>query len=1353
MASENSENKNTFTNLPTSKSTSSLTQDLATVTTTNTSSSTRDSTTSNYSSLENTPLSKKQPPRPVPNIKVDTSESIIDQEINSGTSPTLLSVKLANSSQPSPSSTTSTKQGEELEDTKKTNMQRQLAEKPDHNDTIIREEREEKTEVYVENPFSFNPKILSRLIDPKNIILLKKLGGIKGLLKGLHTDPDFGLSNDEKAPLPPRKIDNISSRDDVGDDDLLNFENKPKDDIEDAAKKPKKKRQSKKAKKAALANAELTKDGAPFSQRKRVFGVNVLPTKKTKNIFELMWIAMQDKILIILTFAAFLSLGLGLYEDFGPNSNKKADEPKIKWVEGVAIIIAILIVVMVGSINDWQKEKQFQRLNAKKEDRNLKVTRDGKEALISVHDVLVGDILHIEPGDIIAVDGVLISGHNLRCDESAATGESDAVRKSRYEECLNLSDQESTSDAAHHSKADPFLISGSKVLEGVGTYVVTAVGENSFYGRILMALRTDAGDTPLQEKLNGLAERIAKLGGAAALLMLIVLLIKYFVNFRNGVPPATKAVEDLVRIIISTVTVVVVAVPEGLPLAVTLALAYATTRMLKDNNLVRVLSACETMGNANTICSDKTGTLTQNKMSVVAGTIGISTAFVRDYEAYQENSKRFSQKSVTENINNPIPMTDLIGTLSPGLINILKQSIAINSTAFESMGDDGKLTFIGSKTETALLSFLIDLGLNDYKELRSDATIMQVFPFSSDRKSMGVVVKISDSKYRFYVKGASEVLVRKAESIIVADPTNNTELSTMKLLPEHLNIIQRVIVKYASQTLRTIALGYQEFEEWPPRGMKANEEGVSFEELVDKIILLAIVGIEDPLRDGVRESVQKCQKAGVSIVMVTGDNVLTAKSIATQCGIYNPGDTVMEGPQFRNLPPQEMDKRIPRLTVLARSSPEDKRILVAKLKELGRIVAVTGDGTNDGPALKTADVGFSMGIAGTEVAKEASSIILMDDNFSSIVKAIMWGRSVNDSVKKFLQFQLTVNVTAVLLTFISAVSSGEESSVLSAVQLLWVNLIMDTLAALALATDPPTEELLNRDPEPRNAPLISHDMWKMIIGQSVFQLVITLILLYAGNDILNYDTDEEQEGMKTLIFNTFVYLQIFNEINCRRLDNKLNIFKNIFANRFFMVIFVIICVGQILIVQLGGAAFQVNPLDGIQWAISIGLGFLSIPVGIIIRLIPVPSFSSKQQQQLQASNSTYASSVGRTTQTGEPSWNKAITDVQNELMFFKSLRGGRLRASLHFDKRDKNESHSVFAAATIVPSIIAGSVGGRWTTANRISRPASNNPSASQLDLSSTWFPSTSTEGAGIQNGMNESTQLPINSEPRRIEG
>ncbi|KAG1456396.1 hypothetical protein G6F56_006840 [Rhizopus delemar] len=798
---------------------------------------------------------------------------------------------------------------------------------------------------------------------------------------------------------------------------------------------------------------------------------------------------------------------------------------------------------------------------------------------ISVHDIQVGDILHLEPGDIVPVDGIYIEGHDLKCDESAATGESDAVRKNTLVEC----EKQANKHANSLHLPDPFIISGSKVLEGVGSYLVISVGVNSYYGRTMMALRSEPESTPLQEKLNDLAEMIAKLGSAAGLLMLIVLLIRYFVGWRNGVPDQPSAIVlDIMKILIVVVTIVVVAVPEGLPLAVTLALAYATQRMLKDNNLVRVLAACETMGNATTVCSDKTGTLTQNKMTVVAGTFGSQFKF----SAHE--SVKISE------VHQHVPKEQL---------DLIHQSIAVNSNAFEGENEKGEACFVGNKTETALLQFSRDTKAEHYDVLRTRWPIEQIYPFSSERKAMATVMKCLDSSkrtvYRMHIKGASEIILGLCSFVLSLEHAS-------ELTQEDQQLIEGTIQSYALQSLRTIGIAYRDFEQWPPNGY--NDEGkVPFEDLIQDggLTFLAVVGIEDPLREGVTEAVQACQRAGVFVRMVTGDNVVTAKSIAKQCGIYTPGGEVMEGPVFRRLSPSEMDNVLPRLQVLARSSPEDKRILVSRLRELGDIVAVTGDGTNDGPALKMADVGFSMGIAGTEVAKEASSIILMDDNFSSIIRAIMWGRCVNDAVKKFLEFQLTVNITAVILTFISAVASTDQKSVLTAVQLLWVNLIMDTFAALALATDPPTPELLDRNPEPRNAPLITFKMWKMIIGQAIFQIIVTLVLLYSS--VLNYPT--ESVVLQTVVFNTFVFCQIFNEINCRRIDSKLNIFSNMFANKFFIVIFFICVLGQALIVQFGGAAFQVVGLDGAHWGIAIVVGFMSLPIGAVIRLIPDEIFS------------------------------------------------------------------------------------------------------------------------------------------------
>lgn len=545
-----------------------------------------------------------------------------------------------------------------------------------------------------------------------------------------------------------------------------------------------------------------------------------------------------------------------------------------------------------------------------------------------------------------------------------------------------------------------------------------------------------------------------------------------------------------------------------------LALAYATQRMLKDNNLVRVLAACETMGNATTICSDKTGTLTQNKMSVVAGTLGSSVRFLKD-----------PPQSRTDLVDIHL----LTSQIPTAVRHFMNQAMAVNSTAFHSTDALGDTTLVGNKTETAMLNFAQEhMGSEPFELLRSYWKIEQVFPFSSTRKAMGTVIQIPTSSgrpvYRLHIKGASELLVSKCSRIVsMHDPSyneHNEEISTRAMTEANRVRMNKIIQSYSTRCLRTLALCYQDFESWPnTRTMEKTIEGGEF-------TLLGIIGIEDPLRPGVTDAVSACQRAGVCVRMVTGDNMLTAKSIARQCGIYSYGVIAMDGPTFRRLGHEERLSILPQLRVLARSSPEDKRLLVQSLRETGEIVAVTGDGTNDGPALKAADVGFSMGIAGTEVAKEASSIILMDDNFSSIVRAISWGRCVNDSVKKFLQFQLTINITAVMLTIFSAIISPDQASILSAVQLLWVNLIMDTFAALALATDPPSPDLLHRKPQGRTDPLIDRCMWKMIIGQTIYQLSVIIVLLYT--DVLGLSNDVAT--LKTVIFTTFVFCQIFNEV-------------------------------------------------------------------------------------------------------------------------------------------------------------------------------------------------------------------------------
>ncbi|KAF2750149.1 calcium-translocating P-type ATPase [Sporormia fimetaria CBS 119925] len=997
-----------------------------------------------------------------------------------------------------------------------------------HPDALKPDPGSEEDFVVPDNKFAFSPGQLNKLLNPKSLAALIALGGLPGLETGLRTDVDTGLSLEETELAGC--VDG-----------------------------------------SAPAGSGSHSSEA-FYDRKRVFSDNRLPTKKAISFLQLMWQAYyKESVLILLTVAAVISLALGLYETFGVDHGPGAP-PSVDWIEGCAICVSIVVVVMVGAVNDYQKDRAFIRLNAKKEARDVKVIRSGKSFSLSVYEILVGDVLHLEPGDLVPADGIFISGHNVKCDESSATGESDQMRKTSAEQVLRLLER-GHSDA---KDLDPFIISGSKVLEGVGTYLVTSIGINSSYGKILMAMRQEMEATPLQIKLDRLAKGIAKLATAASFLLLLVLTFRLVATF-SGSPlgPAEKA-SRFMDILIVSVTIIVVAVPEGLPLAITLSLAFATTQMVKMNNLVRILKSCETMGNATDVCSDKTGTLTQNKMTVVTGTFGDESFDDKNPGASEGRSAEFATR------------------LTSAQKRLLIESIAINSTAFE--GDGGEFGFVGSKTETALLGFAKNvLGMGSLSQERTQAQVVQMLPFDSGRKCMGAVQKLSNGTYRLLVKGASEILLTYCTHVslpsgdTVLDGTRNTQ-------------IKETIQSYAEQSLRTIAIIHKDFPQWPPRGAENpddSSQAVDLGALLHGMSFIGVVGIQDPIRPGVPEAVAKCQHAGVRVRMVTGDNVVTAKAIATDCGIYTDG-IIMEGPEFRKLTDAEMDAALPRLQVLARSSPEDKRILVTRLKQLGGIVAVTGDGTNDGPALKAADIGFSMGIAGTEVAKEASAIILMDDNFASIIVALMWGRAVNDAVQKFLQFQITVNITAMVVAFVTAVEDAEMRSVLTAVQLLWINLFMDSLAALSLSTDFPTNEILDRPPTPRKASIISLTMWKMIIGQAIFQIIATFILHFAGPQFLPYPEKE----MRSLIFNMFVWLQIFNQYNNRRLDNKLNIFVNIHKNYYFIGLNFIMVGCQVAIVFFGNRAFSITALNGPQWVISVVVALFCIPWGVAVRLFP-----------------------------------------------------------------------------------------------------------------------------------------------------
>eukprot|EP01114_Cavostelium_apophysatum_P019580 TRINITY_DN634_c0_g1_i1.p1 TRINITY_DN634_c0_g1~~TRINITY_DN634_c0_g1_i1.p1 ORF type:complete len:979 (-),score=333.99 TRINITY_DN634_c0_g1_i1:136-3072(-) len=882
-----------------------------------------------------------------------------------------------------------------------------------------------------------------------------------------------------------------------------------------------------------------------FADRIAQFGPNEFIEPPMVTLWELILAAVKEPILILLIISALVSIGFGV--GFADEEHRKTG-----WIEGFAIIIAVFLVVGVTAGNDYSKEKKFRALNKVKNDRLVKVRRNGKEAQVSITTIQVGDIAILDTGDQVPADGVFIDGHELAVDESAMTGESDAVKK---------------------TKAKPFMLSGCQVSTGSGLMIITAVGMNSEWGITYSKLIVPREETPLQEKLSGLAKLIGYVGMAVAGLLFIILTIIFIVEHATADEKfQASELRDFIQFVILCITIVVVAVPEGLPLAVTISLAYSMKAMLKDNNLVRHLAACETMGGATNICSDKTGTLTENLMTVTHVWI--------------------AGKVVTDELEHT-----LAAAADKDTVELLCVASDANSTAFLRWNDEKKKNdFIGSKTECALLVLSNKMG-HDYAKVRKEQNVLTLFPFSSDRKRMSTLVA-NKSASRLYTKGASEIILGLCDTYL------NAEGKVCKLQEEDIEGLKKTIDFLASEGLRTLSVAYKDIDSQQTDYDSPPE---------DNLTLIGIVGIKDPLRKEVPPAIQTCKLAGITVRMVTGDNKLTATRIAQDCGILEEGFIVMEGPDFRKLSDEELDKILPKLRVLARSSPSDKHRLVTRLKFHREVVAVTGDGTNDGPALKAADVGMAMGIAGTEIAKEASDIIIMDDNFASIVKSVMWGRSVRGNIQKFLQFQLSVNAVALAIAFVSAVAKYGEP--LSPIQLLWVNLIQDTFAALALATEKPSEDLLLNKPAGRRERLITPLMWRNIICTALWELLILFGIVFAGDYLFNIADDEGVNLDKdsnirfTLVFNVFVFMQIFNEINARRLDNKWNAFERFFTNWLFLSIIIGTALVQGLIVSVGGIAFHVVRLTWKFWIISILLGVTMIPWGIIYRcLIPSPEF-------------------------------------------------------------------------------------------------------------------------------------------------
>ncbi|XP_011004262.1 PREDICTED: calcium-transporting ATPase 12, plasma membrane-type-like [Populus euphratica] len=886
------------------------------------------------------------------------------------------------------------------------------------------------------------------------------------------------------------------------------------------------------------------KDGtreADAAFRRDVFGANRFNKPPSKSFLSFVLEACKDPTIIILLVCAIMSLVFGI----------KQHGLKNGWYDGGSIVVAVVLVISVSAISNFKQSKQFEKLSDESRDITVQVVRDGRHNHISIFDVVVGDVVSLKIGDQIPADGLFLHGYSLKVDESSMTGESDHVEVDGSE--------------------NPFLLSGTKVTDGFGFMLVTSVGMNTAWGEMMSSISRDLDEqTPLQARLNKLTSYIGKVGLTVAILVLAVMMIRYFTGntrddngrkeYYGSKTKVSDVLDSVVNIIAAAVTIVVVAIPEGLPLAVTLTLAYSMKKMMKDNAMVRKLSACETMGSATTICTDKTGTLTLNQMKVTEFCLGKET--IEDKTEIESEVYQLLQEGVALNTT---------GTVNKSHANLVPE-------------------IIGSPTEKAILSWAVmDLGM-DINETKGKCEIIHVETFNSEKKRSGVLMrKNSEKAIHTHWKGAAEMILAMCSNYYV----RNGELRDLN--EEEKVQFGAIIQSMAAKSLRCIAFAHKKVvEENSQVSAKLEENGMTF---------MGLVGLKDPCRTGVKTAVESCKIAGVNVKMITGDNMHTARAIAIECGILNPetdmkNGAVVEGVQFRNYSPEERMAKIDNIQVMARSSPFDKLLMVQCLKEKGHVVAVTGDGTNDAPALKEADIGLSMGIQGTEVAKESSDIVILDDNFTSVVTVLRWGRCVYNNIQKFIQFQLTVNVAALVINFVAAVSSGKVP--LTAVQLLWVNLIMDTLGALALATEQPTNDLMARPPVGRSEPLITKIMWRNLLAQALYQVTILLTLQFKGKAIFGVD----EEVKNTLIFNTFVLCQVFNEFNARKLE-KMNIFKGIHKNKLFLAIIGITIILQVLMVELLKKFASTERLNWQQWGACIAIAVLSWPIGCLVKCIPV----------------------------------------------------------------------------------------------------------------------------------------------------
>ncbi|MCR5429689.1 MAG: calcium-translocating P-type ATPase, PMCA-type [Eubacterium sp.] len=852
------------------------------------------------------------------------------------------------------------------------------------------------------------------------------------------------------------------------------------------------------------SNMGLNTDEVNASREKN--GTNSFGEGEKVSLIKRIWNAITEPMLILLLIAAFITVAV--------NVANYARGSEYNFIECVGIFVAIALCVVITVVTEGRSAKAFEELNKINEDTLVKVIRNGEAQYITQREVVVGDILLLETGDKIVADGRLVETQELSVDESTLTGESDHVTKDE-----NFVGEDGTQVADRKN----MVYSGCFVSGGTAKMVVTAVGQKTEFGLIAGELSSvDQSTTPLQEKLDRMGKMIAILGIIAAVLVLGIQIwqMRADLNF-NTVSEA----------FITSIVLIVAAVPEGLPTIVAVSLALNIIKMTRENALVKKMVACETIGCVNIICSDKTGTLTENKMTV---------------------QKFFADDHIIE-------ANELKDEL---MIN----NCAINSNANLTVDEDGAFSFVGNPTECALLVGLKKSGF-DYEEIRNNNKEIKTFPFSSQKKLMTRIVE-NDGQLIAYMKGSPERVIDRCSNVS----------------EEKENELTKLMASFQEKAGRLIAFAHKELDTY---------NGETDDEVEKDFIFDGFAVISDPVSDEVYASLRKCRKSGIEVKMLTGDNIVTAKAIANELNLLGKDGVAVEAKDIDEMSDEELVEALKKIRVIARSTPMIKMRVVRLLKDVGNVVAVTGDGINDAPAIKHADVGIAMGIAGTEVTKEASDIVLLDDSFNTIVKAVKWGRGIYENFKRFIQFQLTVNVSSVIVIICSIVCGFK--SPFTALELLWINIIMDGPPALTLGLEPMRDNLFDKKPTKRNENIISKKMLTRIMLNGVFISVIFMIQLFTN--FLGATPAE----MATVLFTLFVLFQLFNAFNCRELDLT-PMYKNILKNKLMLGVFLIVLAVQFVITQFGRPVFGTVALNWAMWGKILLVAFSVIIVNEIVKL-------------------------------------------------------------------------------------------------------------------------------------------------------